>query len=86
LAENLEGRSGDPKLAAILGFARALVVKRGWVSDPDLRQVREAGVSDGEIAEIVAAVAASTFSNYLNHVVGTDIDFPLVSSGQKAAA
>ena len=86
LAENLEGRSGDPKLAAILRFARALVVKRGWVSDADLGHAWEAGISDGEIAEVVAAVAASTFSNYFNHVVGTDIDFPLVTTSRKAAA
>ena len=86
LAENLKGRSGDPKLAAILRFARALVVKRGWVSDADLGHAREAGISDGEIAEVVAAVAASTFSNYFNHVVGTDIDFPLVTTSRRAAA
>jgi uncharacterized peroxidase-related enzyme len=86
LAENLKGRSSDPRVAAILGFARALVVKRGWVSDAELRQARDAGVTDGEIAEIVAAVAASTFSNYLNHVAGTEIDFPLVRTGHRAAA
>ena len=45
LAENLEGRSGDPKLAAILRFARALVVKRGWVSDAmaKIAELQEAG-------------------------------------------
>ena len=86
LAANLAGRSDDPKLAAVLSFARAVVVKRGWVSDADLRHAREAGVSDGEIAEVVAAVAANTFSNYFNHVAGTEIDFPLVRTNQKAAA
>lgn len=86
LADNLEGRSDDHKLAAILGFARTVVVKRGWVSDADLRDAREAGVSDGEIAEVVAAVAANTFSNYFNHVAGTEIDFPPVRTSRKAAA
>ena len=86
LAENLEGRSGDAKVAAILGFARALVAKRGWVSDADVGDAREAGVSDGEIAEVVAVVAANIFSNYFNHVAGTEVDFPLVESGAKAAA
>ena len=86
LAGNLAGRSGEPKLAAALNFARAVVVKRGWMSDADLRHVREAGVSDGEIAEVLAAVAANTFSNYFNHVAGTEIDFPPVKTSHKAAA
>ena len=86
LARNLEGRSDDPKLSAILRFVDAVVVKRGWVSDADLREAREAGVSDGEIAEVVAAVAANTFSNYFNQVAGTKIDFPPVKTSRKAAA
>ncbi len=86
LAANLEGRSSDPALAAILGFARAVVVKRGWVGDADLAEARAAGLDDGRITEIVAAVAANTFSNYLNHVARTEIDFPLVRTGRSQAA
>jgi uncharacterized peroxidase-related enzyme len=86
LAENLAGRSGDPKVAALLRFAHAVVTKRGWVGDADLRQARQAGVSDAEITEVVAVVADSIFTNYFNHVVGTEIDFPLVTTSQKAAA
>jgi hypothetical protein len=36
------------------------------------------GVTDAEVVEVVAHVALTTFTNYLNEVAGTDIDFPVV--------
>ncbi len=84
--ENLYGRSSDPTRAAALEFSRAIVEKRGWVSDSDLEQVREAGFGDGEIAEIVVTVATTIFSNYFNHIADTEIDFPPVSIGETHAA
>jgi len=48
------------------------------VTDRDLDAVRAAGFDDGVIAEVVAHVALNIFTNYLNHVAGTDIDFPKV--------
>ncbi len=86
LRANLEGQSGDAKLGAILRFARAVVVKRGWVSDTDLAEARAAGLDDGRITEIIAAVAANIFSNYVNHVARTEVDFPLVQTGRSQAA
>jgi uncharacterized peroxidase-related enzyme len=86
LAANLAGRSSDPRVAAILRFARAVVVERGWVGDAELAEARAADLGDGEITEIIAAVAASIFSNYFNHVAGTEIDFPPVSSVRDRAA
>ena len=80
LAANLEGRSSDPTLAAVLRFARAVAVKRGWVGNADLAEARAAGLGDGRITEIVAAVAANLFSNYVNHMARTEVDFPLVRS------
>lgn len=74
----LAGRSADPKLAAALAFARSVVAKRGEVSGEDLAAVRAAGHDDGAIVEIVANVAANIFTNYLNHVAQTEIDFPAV--------
>ena len=38
--------------------------------------VRQAGFTDGEIAEAVAGVALNIFTNYFNHVADPDIDFP----------
>ena len=86
LAKNLEGESSDPKSGAAIRFARAVVVKRGFVSDTDLADVRSAGLGDGAIAEIVALVAHNTFTNYFNHVAQTAIDFPEVKVGDPVSA
>ena len=66
------------RMKAGLEFARRIVIERGWVSDQDLQRVRDAGYSDGDIAEITATVAATIFSNYFNHIAQTEVDFPPV--------
>ena len=73
------GRSPDPKTAAILKFAKKLSANRGNVTDPELAEVRKAGCSDEEIFEVVTAVALNLFTNYVNHVADTTIDFPQVA-------
>lgn len=80
------GRSNDPKTAAILRFAHALVQNRGQTSDGDLAQLRQAGVNEGEVVEVVANVVLHIFTNYLNSVAGTEIDFPVVQAGMAKAA
>lgn len=80
IAARLQGRSSDPKIQAILTFAKAVVDTRGFVSDEDLANARQAGLSDGEIVETVANVVANIFTNYINHVADTDIDFPFVKA------
>lgn len=77
----LNGQSSDPKLAALLAFANAVVKKQGRVSDDDIAAVRAAGHDDGAIAEVTAHVAANILTNYINHVAQTDIDFPVVKTG-----
>ncbi len=74
----LIGKSSDAKLQAILTFALAVVKKRGFVSDDDLSLARDAGLDDAQIVETVANVVANIFTNYINHVAHTDIDFPVV--------
>ena len=76
----LQGRSEDSKLAALLAFTTTIVEKRGLVSDQDIETVRAAGYDDGAIAEVTANVAANIFTNYINHVAQTAIDFPVVSA------
>ncbi len=82
MAANLHGESQDGQTRAALQFARAVVEKRGQVSDEDLDDVRAAGYGDPQIAEIVAVVALNIFTNYFNHVAATDIDFPVVDAAQ----
>lgn len=71
--------STNPKVEAALKFARRILARLGDVSDNDLGQVRHAGYTEGEIAEIIANVALNVFTNYFNQVAQTEIDFPRVA-------
>jgi uncharacterized peroxidase-related enzyme len=73
-------RASDPKAEAALTFAKQVIASKGFVTDEDLAAVRRAGYGDGEIGEIVAAVALNTFTNYFNSVGQTTLDFPAVAS------
>lgn len=70
------GVSNDDRERAALEFAELVVLQRGLVADDDVERLREAGYTAGEIAEIVANVALNLFTNYFNHVAGTEVDFP----------
>jgi uncharacterized peroxidase-related enzyme len=69
----------DPKTNAILKLARNIVVQRGEIRDSDLQPARIAGLTDGEVVETVANVALNIFTNYVNHVARTAVDFPQVT-------
>lgn len=86
LASNLRGQSAEPKVQAALRFVRAVVEARGWVGDDQVQDLRQAGFDDGEIVEIVTHIGVNTFTNYFNHIVGTDIDFPVVRARAGAQA
>ena len=70
------GGDTDAKSNAILRFTRSILETKGKVSDPELLELRNLGVTEAEIAEVVANVALNIFTNYFNHVADTDIDFP----------
>jgi len=77
---NRHGTSHDAKAAAALRFAVQVARIRGHVTDADLRAARDAGYDDAQIVEIVQHVALNTWTNYLNEVAGTAIDFPVVEA------
>ncbi|WP_431914453.1 carboxymuconolactone decarboxylase family protein [Nonomuraea jabiensis] len=72
------GEAGDPRAAAVLALASAVVRDRGAVSDDELATARHDGLSDGQIVEVVAHVALNVFTTYLANVARVDIDWPLV--------
>ncbi|MBL8292083.1 MAG: carboxymuconolactone decarboxylase family protein [Bryobacterales bacterium] len=86
IAASREAHSDDAKRDVGLHFVQALVVQRGIVSDQDLVQVKAAGYTDGDIAEMVANVAVNIFTNYFNHVARTDVDYPRVDVSLPAMA
>ncbi len=85
-ADALRGRGIDAKATAAIILARQIINDRGAVSDDDLNAARAAGLTDGEIAEVVAHVALNIFTNYFNRLASTVIDFPVVGTGMAAVA
>lgn len=71
---------------AVLKLALSIVVQRGEVSDAALQNARSAGLTDAEIVETTANVALNIFTNYLNHVAQTVVDFPEVKSAELVPA
>lgn len=67
-----------------MNFAAKVAKHRGRVSHEDLRAARCAGFDDAEIVEIVAVVAQNSFTNLLNTVAKTEIDFPVVHASYGA--
>jgi uncharacterized peroxidase-related enzyme len=85
IALNRQGRSQDQKRGVAAHFARNVIEVRGKVSDIELAAVRAAGFSDGDIIAIIALSAQFLFTNFMNNVADTEIDFPAVESAQSAA-
>ncbi|HPF41650.1 MAG TPA: carboxymuconolactone decarboxylase family protein [Phycisphaerae bacterium] len=71
-----KGEVSDAKAQAAIKFSQNMVADRGNVGDADVQALRDAGYSDQQIVEIVAVVALNLFTNYFNHVMGTEVDFP----------
>jgi uncharacterized peroxidase-related enzyme len=84
IAANRNGGSNDPKADAAVRFAVAVTRARGHVAEADLSAVRLAGYGDAQIIEIVQHVALNTWTNYVNEVFKTDIDFPVVTAREAA--
>jgi uncharacterized peroxidase-related enzyme len=78
LAQARLAKSSDARVGAILTVTRAIVERRGRLGEATIDEARRSGLSDADIVEVVANVALTTFTNYLNEVAGTDIDFPVV--------
>jgi uncharacterized peroxidase-related enzyme len=85
IAANRNGGSNDPKADAAVRFAAKVATTRGHVGDADVRAVKLAGYDDAQVVEIVQHVALNTWTNYINEVAKTEIDFPVVAAHSNAA-
>ncbi len=84
IAANRSGASSDPKADAAVRFAVKVARERGHVGEDDVGAVKAAGYDDGQVIEIVLHVALNTWTNYINEVAKTDIDFPVVAARNAA--
>ena len=85
LTRNLSGDSSDPRVKTLLSFAKSVVKSRGVIADSQLTELRQTNFTDEEIVEVIANVALNIFTNYFNHIVNTEIDFPVVNTEQRRA-
>jgi uncharacterized peroxidase-related enzyme len=86
ITANRNGASNDPKADAAVRFSVKVVRTRGHVEETDLEAVRAAGYTDAQVIELVQHVALNTWTNYVNEVFKTDIDFPLIAARKAAKA
>ncbi len=71
------GLSKDAKSQAILSFCKAIVEKKGSISDQEVQNLKAQGVSDKELCEILLVINFNMFTNYFNKVANTEVDFPV---------
>ncbi len=76
------------KAEAMLRFTQAVALQRGRISQNEIAALRKEGFSESELIEIIANIALNVFTNYLNIVFKTQVDFPLLhpESGSQPAA
>ena len=66
----------DSKLAALSGLAKAMIEKRGHLGDEDIKRFLAAGFGKDHLLEAVAAVAASTITNYTDSITRPRLEAP----------
>lgn len=72
-----EGRlPQDRKFAALSGLAKALIEKRGHLDQEDVSRFLAAGFSQELLLEVIAAVAASTITNYAGSITKPPLEAP----------
>ena len=72
-----EGRlPKDSKLAALSGLAKTMIEKRGHLGDEDIKRFLAAGFGKDLLLEVIAAVAASTITNYTGSITKPPLEVP----------
>ncbi len=72
-----KGKIEDAKLKALTDLAREITTSRGLPSQETTDRFFDAGYSKGALVDLIGFVALNTFTNYLNHIADTEIDFPV---------
>ncbi|WP_118182427.1 carboxymuconolactone decarboxylase family protein [Paraburkholderia phosphatilytica] len=72
--------TGDAKRDALVRFVRAIVTTSGTLPAEELNAVREAGYTERQVMETALAIAAISFTNIVNRVNDTTVDFPAAPS------
>jgi uncharacterized peroxidase-related enzyme len=71
-----DGQGESPRDSAILALARRVAKSGGLGAGAEIAQAREAGLSDSEIVEVIAATGLRSLVNAVGLAAGTEIDWP----------
>ena len=69
----------DARRDTLVAFVRKLAQSSGTLSDEDFAAIKAAGYSDAQLVEISLIFATTVFTNVLNRINDTEIDFPAVA-------
>ena len=79
-----QGEANDDKAQAILALTDAILEREGFVTDDQLDIARESGLTDAEVLEVTGQVIKNFFTNFVNHIAQTEVDFPAIPQLQEA--
>jgi uncharacterized peroxidase-related enzyme len=68
--------TGDAKRDALVHFVRTLVKTSGTTPASEVEAVRAAGYTEQQLIEIALAITSITFTNLVNRINDTTLDFP----------
>jgi alkylhydroperoxidase family enzyme len=71
-----EGRADTDRQTALLFLAGKLVINRGELAEADLAAVRQAGLSDTDITEVILHVGLNLTAASVSHAAALELDFP----------
>jgi alkylhydroperoxidase family enzyme len=66
----------DSKLAALSALAKTMIEKRGRLDDNDVNRFLATGFGKDHLLEVIAAVAASTITNYTGSITKPPLEAP----------
>lgn len=66
----------DAHLDALAKFAKTVVTTTGTLPQADVTALQNAGFDDRQVIEIISAISAILFTNMVNRVNDTVVDFP----------
>ncbi len=67
--------TGEPRLDAIVSVARTFFEKPGTLPDEIMATVREAGITDRNLLDIVLVTSTIFLTNTFNHINDTELSF-----------
>ena len=71
-----EGCADSDRLTALLFLAGRLVINRGELAEADVAAVRQGGLSDAEITEVILHAGLNLAAAAIGHAAALELDFP----------